>query len=145
VRRPARERLRKPSPSWPRAVHLKSTTSSEITEALLSIIYPHFIRPVPRMTIADFRVNPNRGRSAGASKFREARCCRRPAGRGPCIPHLLRTRTSGVERGGGRNEDAGPAAARPQGSEAAAALRVELKCWPDITFGNCTRSLCDFS
>ena len=40
-------------------VHLKIDDEfPEITEALLSIIYPHFIRPVPSMTIADFRVNP---------------------------------------------------------------------------------------
>jgi type VI secretion system protein ImpG len=40
-------------------VHLKIDDEfPEITEALLSIIYPHFIRPVPSMTIVDFRLNP---------------------------------------------------------------------------------------
>ena len=33
----------------------------EITESLLNILYPHYLRPIPSMTIAQFRVDPEQG------------------------------------------------------------------------------------
>src|ERR1039457_6557292 len=34
----------------------------EITEALLSIVYPHFIRPLPSMSIVQFQLDPEKGK-----------------------------------------------------------------------------------
>src|SRR5262245_46430826 len=40
-------------------VHLKIDDQfPEITEALLSIVYPHFIRPIPSMTIVEMYTDP---------------------------------------------------------------------------------------
>ena len=34
----------------------------EITTALLDILYPHYLRPVPSMTVARFRADPDQGK-----------------------------------------------------------------------------------
>jgi type VI secretion system protein ImpG len=118
-------------------VHLKIDDEfPEITEALLSIIYPHFIRPVPSMTIADFRVNPGQGQIGGGLKIpRGSVLSSRPVGGVPC---KFRTcydtyvwPLSVVAAEWKTPDRLKPAIKAP---EAAAALRVELKCWPDITF-----------
>ena len=118
-------------------VHLKIDDEfPEITEALLSIIYPHFIRPVPSMTIADFRVNPEQGQIGGGLKIpRGSMLSSRPVGGVPC---KFRTcydtyiwPLSVVAAEWKTPDRLQPAIKAP---EAAAALRVELKCWPDITF-----------
>jgi type VI secretion system protein ImpG len=45
-------------------VHLKIDDEfPEITEALLSILYPHYIRPIPSMSIVEFHVDPEQGKS----------------------------------------------------------------------------------
>ena len=118
-------------------VHLKIDDEfPEITEALLSIIYPHFIRPVPAMTIADFRVNPEQGQIGGGLKIpRGSVLSSRPVGGVPC---KFRTcydtyvwPLSVVAAEWKTPDRLQPAIKAP---EAAAALRVELKCWPDSTF-----------
>src|SRR5664279_5270435 len=44
-------------------VHLKLDDDfPEITEALLGIVYPHFIRPIPSMSIAQFTLDPDKGK-----------------------------------------------------------------------------------
>jgi type VI secretion system protein ImpG len=118
-------------------VHLKIDDEfPEITEALLSIVYPHFIRPVPSMTIADFRVNPEQGQIGGGLKIpRGSMLSSRQVGGVPC---KFRTCYDtyvwplSVAAAEWKTPDRlQPAIKAP---EAAAALRVELKCWPDITF-----------
>jgi type VI secretion system protein ImpG len=118
-------------------VHLKIDDEfPEITEALLSIVYPHFIRPVPSMTIADFRVNPEQGQIGGGLKIpRGSMLSSRPVGGVPC---KFRTcydtyvwPLSVVAAEWKTPDRLQPAIKAP---EATAALRVELQCWPDITF-----------
>ena len=44
-------------------VHLKIDDEfPEITEALLGIVYPHFIRPLPSMSVAQFHLDPQQGK-----------------------------------------------------------------------------------
>src|SRR6266852_8071357 len=44
-------------------VHLKLDDEfPEITEALLSVAYPHLIRPVPSMSIVQFELDPEQGK-----------------------------------------------------------------------------------
>ena len=44
-------------------VHLKIDDDfPEITEALLSVIYPHYIRPIPSMSIVEFFLDPEQGK-----------------------------------------------------------------------------------
>ena len=47
-------------------VHLKIDDEfPELTEALLGILYPHFLRPIPSMSIAEFQGDPEQGLAAG--------------------------------------------------------------------------------
>jgi type VI secretion system protein ImpG len=39
----------------------------EITQALLDVLYPHLLRPVPSMAIAQFEVDPEQGKSSSGS------------------------------------------------------------------------------
>ncbi|HLY17575.1 MAG TPA: type VI secretion system baseplate subunit TssF, partial [Bryobacteraceae bacterium] len=44
-------------------VHLKIDDEfPEITEALLGIVYPHFIRPIPSMSVVQFHLDPEKGK-----------------------------------------------------------------------------------
>ncbi len=44
-------------------VHLKIDDEfPEITEALLSVLYPHYVRPIPSMSIVEFVLDPERGK-----------------------------------------------------------------------------------
>jgi type VI secretion system protein ImpG len=48
-------------------VHLRLEDDlSEVTSALLQLIYPHYLRPLPAMSVAEFQVDPTQGKqSAG--------------------------------------------------------------------------------
>ncbi|MBN1566662.1 MAG: type VI secretion system baseplate subunit TssF [Acidobacteria bacterium] len=118
-------------------VHLKIDDEfPEITEALLSIIYPHFIRPVPSMTIVDFRMNPSQAQiGTGLKLERGAVLSSRPVAGMPC-----RFRTCydtylwpmSVAAAEWKTPDRLQPAIKS--AEAVAALRVELACWRDLTF-----------
>jgi type VI secretion system protein ImpG len=44
-------------------VHLRIDDDfPQITEALLNILYPHYLRPIPSMSIAEFHTDPERGK-----------------------------------------------------------------------------------
>src|SRR6185312_12094086 len=44
-------------------VHLKIDDDiPEISEALLNVVYPHFLRPIPAMTIVQFDLDPDKGK-----------------------------------------------------------------------------------
>src|SRR5208337_5092993 len=44
-------------------VHLKIDDEfPEISEALLGVLYPHFVRPLPSMSIAQFHLDPQKGK-----------------------------------------------------------------------------------
>jgi len=44
-------------------VHLRIDDDfPRITEALLNILYPHYLRPIPSMSIAEFHSDPERGK-----------------------------------------------------------------------------------
>src|SRR5712664_4856680 len=47
-------------------VHLKIDDEfPEITEALLTVLYPHYLRPIPSMTVVQFHLDPEQGKLAG--------------------------------------------------------------------------------
>src|SRR3954465_4100292 len=51
-------------------VHLKIDDEfPEITEALLSILYPHYIRPIPSMAIVQFHIDPEQGKAPGGIRI----------------------------------------------------------------------------
>ncbi len=75
-------------------VHLKIDDEfPEISEALLGVLYPHYVRPIPSMTVVEFHVDPEQGKlTSGDGGARAARCSIRgrwtgcPASSGPATP-----------------------------------------------------------
>src|SRR6201997_961494 len=67
-------------------VHLKIDDEfPEITEALLSILYPHYIRPTPSMTIVEMHLDADQGGMASPQKVpRGAVLNSRPVSGVPC-------------------------------------------------------------
>ncbi len=67
-------------------VHLKIDDEfPEITESLLSIVYPHFIRPIPSMSIVQFNLDPEKGKlTTGLRVERNSTLYSRPVDGVPC-------------------------------------------------------------
>ena len=118
-------------------VHLKIEDDfPEITESFLNIIYPHYVRPLPSMSLVEFHLDPEQGKlTTGFSIPRETLLYSRAVGGVPC---KFRTSYDTVlwpvaisaaqwlapDRLSPPVKDAG----------ASAAIRLELRCLPDITF-----------
>jgi len=118
-------------------VHLKIDDEfPQITEGLLSVIYPHFLRPIPAMTVAEFRLDPAQGKLTSSLKIpRGSVLYSRPVDGVPC-----KFRTSydvtlwPVELSEAKwmtPDKLNPPLRAP---EAVAALRVELRCLSEIGF-----------
>jgi type VI secretion system protein ImpG len=116
-------------------VHLKLDDEfPEVTEALLSVAYPHLIRPVPSMSIVQFELDPEQGKlSTGLPIGRDAVLYSRPVGGVPCIFRtcydvvLWPVSIAAAEwRTPDRLQPAIKAA------DSAAALRLELNSSPDV-------------
>jgi type VI secretion system protein ImpG len=118
-------------------VHLKIDDEfPQITEGLLNVLYPHFLRPIPSMTVAQFRLDPEQGKlTSGLSIPRDSVLYSRPVDGVPC-----KFRTSyDVTLWPFEVSDARwvtPDKLNPplRAPDAVAALRVELRCFPDVCF-----------
>ena len=127
-------------------VHLKIDDEfPEITEALLSILYPHYLRPIPSMSVAEFHLDPEQvtpedGLEAGARLGALFAAGERRALQ---VPHLLRPHPLAARSGRSRVEDAGPPAAarqifRRRGRRAPGSA---LPGRPDVLASSVSRSL----
>ncbi len=118
-------------------VHLKIDDEfPQITEGLLNVLYPHFLRPVPSMTVAQFRLDPEQGKlTTGLNVPRNSMLYSRPVDGVPCKfrtcydvtlwpLHVAEARWVTPDK-------LSPPLRAP---EAVAALRLELRCFPDVTF-----------
>jgi type VI secretion system protein ImpG len=67
-------------------VHLKIDDDfPEITESLLNIVYPHYIRPIPSMSVVQFHLDPDQGElTSGFQIPRESMLYSRPVGGVSC-------------------------------------------------------------
>ncbi len=67
-------------------VHLKIDDDlPEISETLLNIVYPHYVRPIPAMSIAEMRLDPEQGKlTAGYRLPRGTMLYSRPVDGVPC-------------------------------------------------------------
>src|SRR5260370_24341084 len=118
-------------------VHLKIDDEfPEITEALLTVLYPHYIRPIPSMTVAQFHLDPEQGKLAGGLPIpRGSMLYSRPVEGYPCKFRTCYDTTlwplSILE-----TQWLTPDRLRPaiKTADAVAALRVELSCLPDADF-----------
>ena len=117
-------------------VHLRIDDDfPQITESLLNILYPHYLRPVPSMTVAQFHTDPESGKLTSALKIPKGTVLySRPVEGVPC-----KFRTSydttlwpfKVSQAQWMTPDRIRPALR---ASEAAVLRVELECFPDVSF-----------
>jgi len=118
-------------------VHLKIDDEfPEITEALLGILYPHYIRPLPSMSVVEFHIDPEQGKlSTGLRIPRGAMLYSRPVDGVPCKFHTCYDTTLWpltVADASWRTPDR----IQPpvKAADALAALRLELRCLPEVFF-----------
>jgi type VI secretion system protein ImpG len=127
-------------------VHLRIDDDfPQITEALLGILYPHYLRPIPSMSIAEFHSDPERGKLTSKLEIpRGTVLYSRSVEGAPCkfrtcydtvLWPIKVTRAQWLT----------PDRLRPAiRATAAAALRVELECFPDVSFEKLELDTCIF-
>lgn len=118
-------------------VHLRIDDDfPEISEALLSILYPHYIRPIPSMTVAEFHMDPNEGKkTTGFTVQGGSTLYSRPVAGIPCkfrTAHDLTMWPVTVREASFRPPDQ----LRPEvhAPDAVAVCRLQLSCLPDVQF-----------
>ena len=118
-------------------VHLKVDDDfPEVSEALLNVVYPHYVRPIPSMSLAQFHLDPEQGKlTAGHHIPRGAMLYSRPVDGVPCKFRSCYDTTLWPLTVGAA-EWTTPDRLRPavKAPDAVAALRVELRCLPGVTF-----------
>jgi type VI secretion system protein ImpG len=116
-------------------VHLKMDDEfPEITNGLLSIVYPQLVRPIPSMSVVEFQIDAEKGKLTGGMKIdRGTQLFSKPVGGVPCTfqtcyeTTLWPVHVSAVEL-------SAPSRLKPavKTSDSAWALRVELRCARDV-------------
>jgi len=118
-------------------IHLKLDDEfPEITEALLSILYPHYLRPIPSASIAEFQLDPEQGKLSTGLKIRkESMLYSRPVNGLPCKFKTCYDVTLWPMRVA-EAQWVTPDHLKPavKALDAVAALRVRLDCLPDAGF-----------
>lgn len=122
-------------------VHLKIDDEfPEIVEALFSILYPNYIRPIPSMSIAQFHLDPEQGKlTEGLRIPKGSQLHSAPVGGYRCKFHTCFDTTLwpvAVKAAQWTTPDQVRGRARNTG--AAAVLRLELNCFPDVRFDKLT-------
>ena len=116
-------------------VHLKIDDDfPEITEALLSVLYPHYLRPIPSMSVVEFEAATG-NLSAGLTIPQGSVLYSPPINGVPCRYQTCYDTTLWplrIVEAQWRPPDRFQPPIRS--SEAVAALRLELRCFPDVTF-----------
>ena len=118
-------------------VHLKLDDDfPEITESLLNILYPHYLRPLPAMTIVEFAVDPEQGKlTSSITVPRGAMLFSRAVDGVPCkFRTCYETKVNPVRVTQAKwraPELLKPALKAP---DAVAACSLELTCFPDVNF-----------
>jgi type VI secretion system protein ImpG len=117
-------------------VHLKIDDEfPEITEALLNILHPHYLRPIPSMTVAEFHMDPQAVGEGGLKLDRESVLNSRPVNGVPCKFRTCYDLTFWpleVTDAEWKTPDRLQPPAKS--SESVAALRIALKCQGDLKF-----------
>jgi type VI secretion system protein ImpG len=116
-------------------IHLKIDDDfPEISEALMSVVYPQFVRPIPSMSIVEFQLDQDKGKATtGFPIPRGSTLYSKPVNGVPCKFRTCYettlwplTVTAAEWKTPDRLQT--PIA----GTNAAAALRLELQCLPDV-------------
>jgi type VI secretion system protein ImpG len=119
-------------------VHLKIDDEfPEITESLLSILYPHYLRPIPSMSVAQFQVDYEQVTPEAGLKLERGSVLRsRPVQGVPCKFRTCYDVTFWpveVAEAEWKTPDRLQPAIRA--TDAVAAVRLVLRCAGDLTFG----------
>lgn len=118
-------------------VHLKIDDDfPEVSEGLLNVIYPHYVRPLPSMSLVEFELDPVQGKlTTGLPVPRGSQLYARPSGGVACRFQTCYDTTlwpvSVAAAQWTTPERLRPAVRAP---EAVAALRLELRCLPEVRF-----------
>lgn len=118
-------------------VHLKIDDDfPEVSESLLNVVYPHYVRPLPSMSLVEFELDPVQGKlTTGLSIPRGSELYARPSGG---VAYRFRTcyDTTLWPLGVDAAQWTTPERLRPavRAPEAVAALRLELRCMPEVRF-----------
>ena len=118
-------------------IHLKVNDDfPEITESMLNVIYPHFLRPIPSMSVVEFGVDPEGGKLTSSFQIpRQTLLHSRPVEGGPCkFRTAYDTQVSPLRVTAARWRS--PERLEPplKATDAIAVCSVELECFPDVLF-----------
>ncbi len=113
-------------------VHLKLEDEfPEITEALLTVVYPQLVRPIPSMSVVEFQLDPEKGKLTSGMKIERehAAATPSPSAASPApfapatTPRCGRITVSAAEL-------SAPSRLKPpvKTSDSAWAIRLELRC-----------------
>ena len=118
-------------------VHLKMDDEfPEITEGLLTIVYPQLVRPLPSMSVVEFQLDPEKGKLTSGLKIeRHVQLLSKPIAGVPCAFRTCYDTTL-WPLSVAAAELRAPSRLQPalKTSDSAWAVRVELRCAPDVTF-----------
>lgn len=118
-------------------VHLKIDDElPEISEALLTVVYPQLVRPIPSMTIVEFQPDPEKGKlTTGMLIERNSPLYSRPVGGVPCTFRTCYDITLWPVSVAAA-EWKPPSRLQPavKASDSSGAIRLELRCAPDVNF-----------
>ena len=108
----------------------------EIVEALLNILYPHYLRPIPSASIAQFHMDPEQGKMTSGLKIPKDSVLYTAAVAGtPCkFRTCYETVLWPVEVKAADWRSPDRVQPPVQDSSAVAVVRVELKCLPEVSF-----------
>ena len=120
-------------------VHLKLDDEfPEITQALLNVVYPHYTRPIPSATIAQFVLDASRGKVTTAIDIpRDTTLFTRPAGGVSCkFRTCYETKVWPLEIAAAQWSTPDRVDPPIKAPNRAAALRLDLKCTPGSKFSD---------
>ena len=108
----------------------------EISDGLLSVVYPQLVRPIPSMSVVEFQLDPDKGKlTSGMKVERNSLLYSKPVGGVPCTFRTCYDTTlwpltvNAVEF-------SAPSRLKPavKTNDSSWAVRVELKCGRDVNF-----------
>ncbi len=116
-------------------VHLKIDDEfPEISEALLTVVYPQLVRPIPAMSIAEFQPDPEKGKLSTALPIpRNSTLHSRPVGGVPCTFRTCYDTTLWPVSVTAAEWKA-PSRLQPavKTGDSSGAIRIELRCGPNV-------------
>jgi type VI secretion system protein ImpG len=117
-------------------VHLKIDDDfPEVSDALLNIVYPHYLRPLPSMSVVEFQLDPQQGKlTTGLTIPRGAMLYSRPVGGLPCrFSTTQETTLWPLELAAAEWRTPEKLDPPVRSGGAAAVVRLELRCAPEVS------------